>query len=196
MTKKEMILSLLDDLKDSIEFDTDIKAFSLLLLHLLPNHISDSLSYFYYFVSHYDIGTLKYNIDFTPLFCTYLEKLIDITSVEDYFHYLESISYEKQLVITSYLFSVHPSSYLFTIIKDGLEKKKYKQVEEMVLIIIGKEKYLSKRYFDLTTFLDFVIRTYLDVFKHSNDFLVSLTNVPTSKKERAVLKSLLIDYLS
>ena len=76
MNKSDFCQLLIDDIKDEIEFDSDVVALKSLLLILLKHNIKLSFENWKYLILKYDINSLKHDINFLPIIKDYPKMLI------------------------------------------------------------------------------------------------------------------------
>jgi len=195
MDKSDYITSLFNNIKDDIEFDSDIIALNSLLNAMLNLNVLKSFNNWKYIIDKYEIQKLGLDIDFTPLYIDYLVNLIKKIGFKEFFVLFESVLINKRKIIYSSLFNIYDNNcFLFVYIRNLINKNWLKEEKEFINLIIKESISFSKETFDKTEFLKKIIIMHINNNKVNSKFLEDLTNMPETSKERAILKALLIDY--
>jgi len=195
MDKSDLCQQLFDDIKDNIEYDSDINALVSLLLKMLKYNVTISFTNWKYLILKYDIENLSIDMDFLPIIKTYPEKLFKEVGIERFFIYMQEISHNKQKYLYKSLFNVYDSeSLIYQVLSNYIKKNNDKKEKKLIKVVLSKSKQFSKATFDKTELIKQAILLHI---KHKNvplDFLKELISSIESIKEQAVLKTLLIDY--
>lgn len=194
MEKENYIAKLFNDIKDNIEFDSDIIAIITLLTKMLDYDVKQSFFNWKYVVQKYDIPKLMTDIDFEPLLKDYPIRLLEKVGYSSFFEYIKTIPKTIQNLIYSYLFNVFSKSFLYDIILSFIHNKKIKEEKKFVIFILKQSSFFPKDIFDTMEFLKKTIFLHIKEKYIPIKILLEFTEYPTNKKEQAVLKSLLIDY--
>lgn len=196
MDKCDYCQQLIDDIKDDIEFDSDIVALESLLLVLLNYNQSKSFDNWKYIILKYDIINLKGELDFNPIIKNYPEKLLQKVGIEKFFDYMKDISLTKAKIIYEILFNVYNSNcIIYNFLSDYIRKNENNKEKKLIKSVLDKSDLFSKAFFDKTELIKRVIVLHLENNRVCIDYLEELINLVNSKKDQAVLKTLLINYL-
>ncbi len=195
MKKGDYIANLFDDIKDNIELDSDIIALLTLLKAMLKCDELRSFEMWKDIIEYYDIQKLMTDIDFSPLFYDYPIDFIKKVGFAYFFDLMKSFSIEKKVLIYTYLFNVYDSHcFLFDYLDFTIQAKNIVDEKCIIQCIIKESKNFPYEIFDQTEFLKKVIFLHLDHQIMPLELLEEFTEIPRSKKEKALLKTLLIDY--
>jgi len=193
--KRDYILALFNDIKDNIEFDSDIIALNTLLESLLEIDIKKSFNCFLDLINKYHFSDLKYDIDITILFNNYLLKYIKKTDLETFFKNTNDINQKNKNLIYYYLFNIYNDNFFFYQDLELLIKKQdLSKIDNLIKLIINKSSNFPKEVFNLKDFLKHIISLFIKLDYIPTSYLNNLINNLDSKKDQAVLKTLLIDY--
>ena len=195
MDKSDFCQQLIDDIKDDVVLDSDIVALESLLLVLLENDVEKSFNNWKYLILKYDIKSLDNDLDFKRLVKNFPEKLMEKVGVESFFNYMEEIPYIKAQIIYKSIFNIcSPECFIYRSL-DYYIKKNYKTLEkDLINTILDKSSVFSKLFFDKAELIKRVIALHIENSSVPIDYLKELIDIVDNKKERAVLKALLIDY--
>ncbi len=197
MDKSDFCQQLIDDIKDDVLLDSDIMALESLLLVLLQNDVERSFNNWKYLILKYDIKSLNNDLDFKGLIKNFPEKLMEKVGVESFFKYMEEIPYLKAQIIYKKVFNIYsPECFIYRSL-DYYIKKNYKTLEkDLINAILDKSSVFSKLFFDKAELIKRVIALHIENSSVPIDYLKELIDIVDNKKERAVLKALLIDYFT
>lgn len=197
MNKSDFCQLLIDDIKDEIEFDSDVVALKSLLLILLKHNIKLSFENWKYLILKYDINSLKHDINFLPIIKDYPKMLIKKIGVENFFDFMQEIPFFKANIIYITLFNVFSSDCLIYQSLEYYMKNNDNDSElDFIKSILNKSSYFSTLFFNKTEMIKRIIILHIENKSVQLDFLKSLIDKIDSKKEQAVLKTLLIDYFT
>lgn len=197
MNKSDFCQLLIDDIKDEIEFDSDVVALKSLLLILLKHNIKLSFENWKYLILKYDINSLKHDINFLPIIKDYPKMLIKKIGVENFFDFMQEIPFFKANIIYITLFNVFSSDCLIYQSLDYYIKNNDNDSElNFIKSILNKSSYFSTLFFNKTEMIKRIIILHIENKSIQLDFLKTLIDKIDSKKEQAVLKTLLIDYFT
>ncbi len=197
MNKSDFCQLLIDDIKDEIEFDSDVVALKSLLLILLKRNIKSSFENWKYLILKYDINSLKHDINFLPIIKDYPKMLIKKIGVENFFDFMQEIPFFKANIIYITLFNVFSSDCLIYQSLDYYIKNNDNDSElNFIKSILNKSSYFSTLFFNKTEMIKRIIILHIENKSIQLDFLKTLIDKIDSKKEQAVLKTLLIDYFT
>lgn len=196
MDKEAYIESLFNDIKDSIAFDSDVIAIHKLLEAMLKINYKKAIRMWKYIIESYDIKNLKREIDFELILNLFPSQLFNKIEIKNFFQILQDISYVKRNEINKIFFNVYDDkSGLYIILKDLIINSKKKQEREFINLVLKYSEEFPKDIFDLNIFLKKIILIHINSSIIDNDFLLNLTEIPSTAKDRAILKALLIDYI-
>lgn len=197
MNKSDFCQLLIDDIKDEIEFVSDVVALKSLLLILLKHNIKSSFENWKYLILKYDINSLKHDINFLPIIKDYPKMLIKKIGVENFFDFMQEIPFFKANIIYITLFNVFSSDCLIYQSLDYYIKNNDNDSElNFIKSILNKSSYFSTLFFNKTEMIKRIIILHIENKSIQLDFLKTLIDKIDSKKEQAVLKTLLIDYFT
>ena len=197
MNKSDFCQLLIDDIKDEIEFDSDVVALKSLLLILLKHNIKLSFENWKYLILKYDINSLKHDINFLPIIKDYPKMLIKKIGVENFFDFMQERPFFKANIIYITLFNVFSSDCLIYQSLDYYIKNNDNDSElDFIKSILNKSSYFSTLFFNKTEMIKRIIILHIENKSIQLDFLKTLIDKIDSKKEQAVLKTLLIDYFT
>jgi len=195
MDKSALCQCLIDDIKDDIEFDSDIIALESLLLTLLDYDIRCSFNSWKYIVLKYDIKNLNKELDFIPIIKNYPERLMNKIGVESFFNYMRGIPDFKVKIIYESIFNVYnPECFIYQSLSYYIKRNSKAEERNLIKNILDRSSYFSKMFFDKTELIKRVVILHIENNSIPLDYLKELINTIDNKKERAVLKTLLIDY--
>lgn len=196
MDKEDYIESLFNDIKDSIAFDSDVIAIHKLLEAMLKINYKKAIRMWKYIIESYDIKNLKREIDFELILNLFPSQLFNKIEIKNFFQILQDISYVKRNEINKIFFNVYDDkSGLYIILKDLIINSKKKQEREFINLVLKYSAEFPKDIFDLNIFLKKIILIHINSSSIDNDFLINLTEIPSTAKDRAILKALLIGYI-
>lgn len=196
MDKGNYIAKLFDDIKDNIEFDSDVIAIEILLSKMLQYDVENSFLCWLYIMQNYNISKMMEDIDFSPLLLKYPERFIEKVGYSSFFEHLKLLSKSIYYFVSSFLFNVfRSSSILYSCLLSFINSKDEKGEKEFVLYVLKQSKHFSKEFFDTAEFLKNVICIHLENNYIPVLLLQEFTEYPLSKKDQAILKTLIIDYI-
>lgn len=197
MDKGDYISQLFDDIKDEIEFDSDVSALESLLYLLLDENLNDSITKWKYLILKYDLDEMMRDVDFTPLIKIYPNALLKKVGIEAFFDYISDLPLKKAKIIYNHIFNIYePDCFIYQSLNFLLEKNDYLEEKNLIRIFLDKSSDFFEGIFDKTEFIRRVILIHIDHHELSNSFLQDLIYSLDSKKDQAVLKTLLINYLT
>lgn len=195
MDKEFYIENLYIKLKDEIKFDEDVKALFKILKQLLKINPEKSISDWLYIMNKYNLKELESEIDFTPLITMYILELLKIKDLKTILNIIEKIPKENNIIITKTFINIfNKQSGIYKYIQRLIIKKDQKR-EFTTLKLIIKENKKNKISFDIEIFLKNVILLHLKYNQIDISFLLKIANLPENEKDRALLQTLLIDYI-
>lgn len=194
MDKGVFLNELFENIKDKIEFDSDVFAIYRILIGFLKIDIDTAIKKWQYILKKYDIPSLKKDIDFTPLLNTFPTNLFQIIPLERFYQILENMPYNN-LIYENIFNAFDNASALYTEINKLIANNEEEKEKETIRIIIQKLENYPKTSFDISTFLKNIILTHLNQKRKNIALLLEYTDIPKDIKEKSVLKTLLIDYL-
>lgn len=195
MDKEFYIENLYIKLKDEIKFDEDVKALFEILKKLLKINPEKSINDWLYIMKKYNLKDLESEIDFTPLITMYILELLKTKDLKTILNIIEKIPKENNIIIKRTfinIFNRHSGIYQYI---QRLILKKEQKKEFATLKLIIKENEYNKISFDIEIFLKNVILLHLKYNQIDIKFLQKIAGIPKSEKDKALLQTLLIDYI-
>ena len=198
MDKASFIEQLYHDLKDDIEFDEDIRALSSILKELIKIDENKSINNWIFIMTKYKWNKLNKNIDFSPLVKDFIVEVLKNNSIKKIFEILQPLPLNNQQLIKDQFFNVFDlnsgiNQYLKNLINDKM--KNNNQIFLEIKLILNYSKNLNKLIFDEEFFLKNVIKMYLEQPEKDIAFLLKIIELTKDNKNKALLKTLLIDYI-
>lgn len=198
MDKASFIEQLYHDLKNDIEFDEDIRALSSILKELIKIDENKSINNWIFIMTKYKWNKLNKNIDFSPLVKDFIVEVLKNNSIKKIFEILQPLPLNNQQLIKDQFFNVFDlnsgiNQYLKNLINDKM--KNNNQIFLEIKLILNYSKNLNKLIFDEEFFLKNVIKMYLEQPEKDIAFLLKIIELTKDNKNKALLKTLLIDYI-
>ncbi|CDF12290.1 unknown [Mycoplasma sp. CAG:776] len=198
MDKASFIEQLYHDLKDDIEFDEDIRALSSILKELIKIDENKSINNWIFIMTKYKWNKLNKDIDFSPLVTDFIVEVLKNNSIKKIFEILQPLPLNNQQLIKDQFFNVFDlnsgiNQYLKNLINDKM--KNNNQIFLEIKLILNYSKNLNKLIFDEEFFLKNVIKMYLEQPEKDIAFLLKIIELTKDNKNKALLKTLLIDYI-
>jgi len=158
MNKSDFCQLLIDDIKDEIEFDSDVVALKSLLLVLLNYNVKLSFENWKYLILNYDINSMKQDINFLPLIRDYPKMLIKKIGVENFFDFMQEIPFLKTNIIYVTIFNVFSSDCLIYQSLEYYMKNNDNDSElKFIKSILNKSSYFSTLFFNKTEMIKRII---------------------------------------
>lgn len=196
MNKYNYIVKLFDNIKEDIEFDSDVVTIEVLLNKMLDYDIEQSFLNWVWILKKYDILKLMNDIDFLPLLKSFPESFMKKIGYISFFEHMNHVPFSLQKMVFEFLFNVFaPSSIFDDFISSFILSKDIKGEKDFILFILKQSNKFSKDIFDEAKFLKKIIELHIQRGYVPISLLKPLTDYPKDKKERAILKTLLIDYI-
>ncbi len=194
MDKASIINQLYSDLKDNILFDEDVEALSKIINCAVDYDRHQSEEMWLYLMRKYNIKKLKSDIDFSSLIENYPKKYLFTSNISSLLSLICLVPEDNKLIICNTLFNSYNNNYLYEYIKNIiLNDDNAKELIEIKTILNFKD--ISKYVFSSTFFLKNVILMHIKNNKININFLLTLAELGDSIKSKAILKSLLVDYI-
>ena len=198
MDKASFIEQLYHDLKDDIEFDEDIRALSSILKELIKIDENKSINNWIFIMTKYKWNKLNKDIDFSPLVTDFIVEVLKNNSIKKIFEILQPLPLNNQQLIKDQFFNVFDlnsgiNQYLKNLINDKM--KNNNQIFLEIKLILNYSKNLNKLIFYEEFFLKNVIKMYLEQPEKDIAFLLKIIELTKDNKNKALLKTLLIDYI-
>ena len=196
MDKLKLICDLFDDIKDNIEYDSDITAIYELIIRLLDYDEDLALKLWLYLVNKYDIIKLRKDIDFTLLLEEFPFTFLKRRGLKTFCDACFLIEKEKALYLKRIFFNVfNDESLILKLVQSYIKEEKSKKEKELIELIYKNSGEIPREVFDFATFIKKVIYFHLQYEKINVNFLLVFIDKVKNNKDKAVLKTLLIDYL-
>lgn len=196
MDKCDYCQQLFDDIKDNIEFDSDIIALESLLSALLKYNQEKSINNWKYIILKYDIRNMNCELDFGPLIKDYPEKMMQKIGIEKFFSYMKNIPSSKLKVVYEAIFNVYSlDCFIYQSLSYYIKMNLKSEERTLIKNVLDRSNSFSKIFFDKTELIKRIIILHIENNNICIDYLKELINIVDNKKDQAVLKTLLIDYL-
>lgn len=196
MNKAKYIDLLFSDIKDEVEFDIDVLSLFKILKAMLQIDVSKSVEAWLYLVNKYNVLELKKDIDFEPLLNLYLVELLNYRTFLEVREVISMICVDNQQIIWQFfLNSFNENSGIYKYIDKLILNENYEEELEVIKDLVKRKDEFDKAIFDVLTFLKNIVFKHIQRGKTNINFLMQLANMAISRKDRAILKTLLIDYI-
>lgn len=196
MNKHDYIMDLYNDIKDRIELDSDVGALYTILCKLFQMDREESIKCWKYLILKYDIKEMGRDIDFLPLIKDYPIMILENLGLNAFFQEVESISHSKLEYIYQFLFNIYDAnSFIYQSLDYYIKRNRYQDEKKLIQIFLEKKKDFFKGIFDQTEFIRRVILLHLKRKNVSLEFINYLIDLIDNAKDKAVLKTLIIDYI-
>lgn len=196
MNKAKYIDLLFSDIKDEVEFDIDVLSLFKILKAMLQIDVSKSVEAWLYLVNKYNVLELKKDIDFEPLLNLYLVELLNYRTFLEVREVISMICVDNQQIIWQFfLNSFNENSGIYKYIDKLILNENYEEELKVIKDLVKRKDEFDKAIFDVLTFLKNIVFKHIQRGKTNINFLMQLANMAISRKDRAILKTLLIDYI-
>ena len=196
MNKAKYIDLLFSDIKDEVEFDIDVLSLFKILKAMLQIDVSKSVEAWLYLVNKYNVLELKKDIDFEPLLNLYLVELLNYRTFLEVKGVISMVCVDNQQIIWQFfLNSFNENSGIYKYIDKLILNENYEEELEVIKDLVKRKDEFDKAIFDVLTFLKNIVFKHIQRGKTNINFLMQLANMAISRKDRAILKTLLIDYI-
>lgn len=196
MNKHDYIMDLYNDIKDRIELDSDVGALYTILCKLFQMDREESIKCWKYLILKYDIKEIGRDIDFLPLIKDYPIMILENLGLNAFFQEVEDISHDKLEYIYQFLFNIYDAnSFIYQSLDYYIKRNRYQDEKKLIQIFLEKKKDFFKGVFDQTEFIRRVILIHLKRKNVSLEFINYLIDLIDNTKDKAVLKTLIIDYI-
>lgn len=196
MNKAKYIDLLFSDIKDEVEFDIDVLSLFKILKAMLQIDVSKSVEAWLYLVNKYNVLELKKDIDFEPLLNLYLVELLNYRTFLEVKGVISMVCVDNQQIIWQFfLNSFNENSGIYKYIDKLILNENYEEELKVIKDLVKRKDEFDKAIFDVLTFLKNIVFKHIQRGKTNINFLMQLANMAISRKDRAILKTLLIDYI-
>lgn len=196
MNKAKYIDLLFSDIKDEVEFDIDVLSLFKILKAMLQIDVSKSVEAWLYLVNKYNVLELKKDIDFEPLLNLYLVELLNYRTFLEVREVISMVCVDNQQIIWQFfLNSFNENSGIYKYIDKLILDENYEEELKVIKDLVKRKDEFDKAIFDVLTFLKNIVFKHIQRGKTNINFLMQLANMAISRKDRAILKTLLIDYI-
>ncbi len=195
MDKANYISELYDNIKDDIEFDSDIIALEKLLNAMLNINVSKSITNWIYVVNKPYLSNIVSDVDLRPLTKEFPLKLIKKISFSKFMTIINSLEYNKELIYNALFDVFEENCGILEIITDFINSGLKDKEREVIYLVINNSNDYAKTVFDIMQFLKRIISLHLKKENKNINLLLEYTEIPNNLKDKSVLKSLLIDYI-
>ena len=196
MNKAKYIDLLFSDIKDEVEFDIDVLSLFKILKAMLQIDVSKSVEAWLYLVNKYNVLELKKDIDFEPLLNLYLVELLNYRTFLEVKGVISMVCVDNQQIIWQFfLNSFNENSGIYKYIDKLILNENYEEELEVIKDLVKRKDEFDKAIFDVLTFIKNIVFKHIQRGKTNINFLMQLANMAISRKDRAILKTLLIDYI-
>ena len=196
MDKASYIKELFENLKDKVEFDEDVVALFKILKTMLKIDKNIGIKNWNYIIQKYSLKKLEKDIDFAPLTNNFLIELLKYQSLEDTLKLINNQSIENKLIIERQFLNVfRKTSGIYKYFRRIITQKESSQ--ELIDLKYVTHNYLNydPLIFDLTIFLKNIILIHIQTKNINFEILSKIANLSITNKDKALLKTLFIDYI-
>lgn len=194
MDKMLSLEKLFNNLKDNLEFDSDVIAITKLLNALFILKKEEAIGKWQSILEKYDIAKLEVDIDFTPLIKDFPAMLFQELELETFLNIVDNTLVKEKIYLNVFN-TLEIDSALNKKVKTLIKAKDEKKEKEFILEIVKYQNKFPKLVFDLNTLLQNVILSHLKNADCNLKLLEEYTEIPANIKDKTLLKVLLIDYL-
>lgn len=196
MNKDEYIDYLFHNLKDNIEFDSDIVALKKLLIATLKIDPQKAQERWLYLLTTYKINELSQDIDFSPLLNDFPTCLIEQEGIKTFFELIKVLNNETKLSIYKSFFNIYNKDCgIYNVLHNLIQNNKTNKEREYIKLVVKRNNEYPSGIFDIKDFLQNIIIYHLETNHKDIKFLLEISEIPQSIKEQSLLKTLLIDYI-
>lgn len=196
MNKASYIIDLFNDLKDKIEYDEDVAALFKILKNLLKIDKNLGIQKWIYIIEKYPLKEIKKEIDFTPLTQKFLIELLKYQNLEEILNLLTKLPLENKGIIENEFFNVfNKQSGIYNFFEKVIKNKETSKEIENIKLIKNNAKNYDPLIFDFTTFLKNIILIHIQTNNINIKVLLKISDFSNNKKDKALLKTLFIDYI-
>lgn len=194
MVQEEYLISLFNDIKNNVEFDQDVAAIAKILEVLLHINKKKSFEYLQEIINNYDIRKMRLDIDFKPLFVTYPLSIYDVLGIDDFLKFMKSLNKEQKEICYEYFFNTYSEQGITTLFQRVIENNRQNEEKLLIDFIMNNDLEFSNLVYNRTELFRRIIKIHLEYKLIDVSFLMGLCD-NLSKKDGAVLKTLLLDIL-
>ena len=195
MDKPRMEIELYETLKDDLEFDSDVLGMVRILKKMLQENSKEAIKAWVYLFNNYAFKDLRNDIDIEPLIKDFSIDLIKQLGVGKLGKIRSELKKDNVFLIDEYVFNCYQDSSIRIILEELIIQNNQLKEKEILIELKKNANKLSKEFFDFNDLLKLVINWHIKYDKIDKDFLFSLIDLASSKKDKALLSTLLIDYI-
>ena len=195
MDKPRMEIELYETLKDDLEFDSDVLGMVRILKKMLRENSKEAIKAWVYLFNNYAFKDLRHDIDIEPLIKDFSIDLIKQLGVDKLGKIRSELKKDNVFLIDEYVFNCYQDSSIRIILEELIIQNDQPKEKEILIELKQNANKLSKEFFDFNDLLKLVINWHIKYDKIDKDFLFSLIDLASSKKDKALLSTLLIDYI-
>ncbi len=193
--KSKYIENVFEELKDKVEYDSDVNALYIVINKMLDIDSDRAIRWWEYLLNNYDLKKLANDIDFKEILYDLPEEILKRGLIKEYFNVRNHLEVDKINILDNKIFNIYKDAELEKILEYLIEEDKFWKEKELIRELLKEVNTISKQIFDLEGFIKLVITLHLKYEKIDLDWLLNLTELPNSNKDKAKLKALLIDYI-
>ena len=193
--KSKYIEQLFNELKDRVEYDSDIKALYLIINKMLDIDENRAIEWWVYLLNNYDFKSLKNDIDFRGILYDIPKEMFKRGLGDNFWRIRGSIKEDKKKIIDNSVLNVYKDSAIKDVLEYMVMEKKFLEEKKLVNNILDNRADIAKEVFELGDFVRFIIMLHLKYDNIDKDWLFHLIYLLDDNKERAKLSTLLIDYI-
>lgn len=194
MVQEEYLISLFNDIKNNVEFDQDVAAIAKILEVLLHIDKKKSFEYLQEIMNNYNIRQMRQDIDFKSLFVTYPLSIYDVLGIDDFLKFMKSLNKEQKEICYEYFFNTYSEQGIITLFQRVIENNRQNEEKLLIDFIMNNDLEFSNLVYNRTELFRRIIKIHLEYKLIDVSFLMGLCD-NLSKKDGAVLKTLLLDIL-
>lgn len=207
---KEYLIDLYDTLHKKLQFDSEFFAISEIVDKMYSYDKELATKWTFSLLDNYGTKALHdYKIDFNEdadvraLVDNLIHSLRENYALDEIIKMIHSRVYLVQVrfFLWTYIFGPYKETNAFLKIFDTyIQAKNYKEAFDLVKMVVDNQGYIEESVFDITSFLDLIIKTYCSKSNKVTDqelldFLYSFIDLVSIERAKAFLKTNFIDYL-
>ncbi len=193
MISQKETQELFNILKDEIEFDRDIVAISRILISQFSYNQALAEKNWQYILNNYNIKELQQDLDFEPILKKIPLLIIKQEGISAYLKLRDNLKKDNQFLTDNEIFCTStPNDGIYVIIDGLITKENYTEEKTIINEVIKNSFKLPKELFEITEFLRNIIKSHITKNKMNLDLINELIIQAPTKKDQALLKTLLI----
>lgn len=195
MKVENYLENLIDDIKGNIECDSDILALDKLIRLMTKVDYERAQAIWKEIVNSEDFLNYAYDIDYTPLFDSCLVSFLEYQTFDNIIYFVSKLKLRNKNRAYHYIYNTfRMSSFINQYIKSIVLKNNKKIEKKTIDMFNGRSYFYPKEVFDMAKLLENVINWHIENNNIDLKLLNYFAELPTNRKDKAKLKTMLIDY--